>query len=244
MQQFGAKKLRNLKKPPIVESVCEIRFAINENLPIDLLTGMMVSRLSANAPVETLPALQMPEQIRKLDVNLRFIPYYKFQLNDVIVQVGPRILIIGSPLPYIGWAKMQQNLKTLLLPIIEDQNIIKIERIGLHAINFFDFDVLTKTTLSFNGPTELPVDQYNYLVVYNREKNKIKLQIANQVNFETPQTKRSGSIIDIDAFYQDDIKKNIDEVLEKLIELHDQSKEIFVQTITEAYLDELGPTYE
>jgi uncharacterized protein (TIGR04255 family) len=238
------KKLKKLKIEPIVESICEIRYSINESLPVDLQTAIFISSLNLTSAVETLPILQMPEQIRKSDPNLRYIPYYKFQFNDSVVQVGPRVLVVASPLPYIGWDKMRLNLTQILDSLLKNPNVSNIERIGLRAIDFFDFDVINKTTVKYTGPVKLPVEQYNYLVVYNKEKSKVKLQIANQANFETITSKRTGSLIDIDAFCDNDLERSLDFILSKVAELHDLSKEIFVQTLTSEYLNELGPQYE
>jgi len=238
------KKLIKLKSEPIVESICEIRFTVNESLPVDLQTGIIISSIKPIGAVETLPILQMPEQIRKSDPNLKYIPYYRFHFNDSVVQVGPRVLIVASSLPYIGWEKMKSNLTQILDSLLTNTHVLNIERIGLRAINFFDFDVIAKTTVTYAGPVELPVEQYNYLVVYKKNTSKVKLQIANQANFETSTLKRTGSLIDIDAFCEKELVRDRSFVLSKVDELHDLSKEIFVQSLKSEYLNELGPQYE
>ena len=65
---------KKLNKPPIVDSIFEIRF---ESLyPLDIVPGLITNLLMPLnlKDIKQFPILQFPEQIRKIDANFKYAP--------------------------------------------------------------------------------------------------------------------------------------------------------------------------
>ncbi len=88
-------KTEKLRRPPVVEAVCEFRFA--RGVSYTLIPGAMRERLRQTFPsYEVLPAAnflgQLPEEIAPLTV-----PFHRFrsQSPNSLVQTGPRLLTVN-----------------------------------------------------------------------------------------------------------------------------------------------------
>ena len=85
-------KLPKLIDPcPIIEAIIEIRF--ESKLISDAIFGVIYNSVKETFPkTENLPILQIPENIRINDPNLKYNPYYSLLNNNFILQIGPKVV--------------------------------------------------------------------------------------------------------------------------------------------------------
>ena len=85
-----------LEKCPLVDALIEIRF--ESSIIGSAIFGIIYNliRNDYKGPVTNLPILQVPEQIRKNDPNLKFKPLYRIEAEKYIIQIGDDVLCISS----------------------------------------------------------------------------------------------------------------------------------------------------
>jgi uncharacterized protein (TIGR04255 family) len=237
-----------LKNPPIVEAVCELRFSQSNKMPSDIAASNVFAAINSEgySPPTQLPIMQLPADVRALDKNLVYASYYRMSNNDFSIQFGPRAILISMNLPYKGWDIFYNEIKNIITNVLSSSSIVLIERVGLRVINFFDFDVIEETEIKWSNKPSYDTTQYNHSVVYTKPSLDIKarLQIANNSNFEKDNTTRHGSFIDIDAYSEKVISKDLGSVLFTINNLHDFEKEIFFTTLKDSLINKFEPTYD
>ncbi|MFA6570954.1 MAG: TIGR04255 family protein, partial [Bacteroidota bacterium] len=117
-------KLPNkILKCPIIDTVIEIRF--NSKINPNAIFGIIYNNLKKEYPkVETLPILQIPEQLREKDPVFKYKPFYKISDGKYSLQIGYDVIAFGSVMPYPGWTmietKFYKNIKQILASDIID----------------------------------------------------------------------------------------------------------------------------
>lgn len=231
---------------PIIEAVADLRF---EPLPPEeAVFGIAYAQLKDSyATVGKLPILQIPEQLRSLDENLRYRPHYQLPRPPFTVQVGPRAVTV-SVSQYPGWTAFSEEILNVMRSLMSANLIKSYVRLGLRYINLFDVNVLTVSTLSVALGSRTLVAE-NVFVRTELPAGKdasVTLQVANQARIGTGDTARTGSVIDIDAFTRDltEWSGDVDTFSVLLSQLHDSVKEIFFSVIDEKFVrDNLNPVY-
>lgn len=236
------KKINNC---PIVDSVVELRF-ISKIFP-NAVFGIIFNSLQKDFPnVEKLPILQLPEQLRDSDPNLKFKPLYRLMSEDgYSVQIGTDVIVIGAPMPYPGWSDFFEKIKLIIENIYKTEVIEKVTRLGVRFINFFDFDVFKKINLEIQINDSLHNNHNTQLRTEIKKGDFLHtLNIANNATQIIQNgTERIGSIIDIDTFkdYRLDNFKTIYEI--EIQNAHNFEKEIFFNLLNSDYLKSLDPKY-
>ena len=231
---------------PIIESGIEIRFSNNINS--NMIIGMVYNSIKYDyKEIEELPILQVPIQIRKMDNNLRYQPFYKLVSNIFNLQIGDNVLILNHlsiDNTYIGWDIYFEEIKKIV-DIIKDISInsIKIidsiERVGVRYIDFFEnIDIFDKIKFEIKDSLNYESEQRQVRNIYIKDNHKAIVNIMNNTKLKYID-KPLGSIIDIDV----SINNNIDNILEIINKLHLFQKEIFFNIINEEYLKSLNPSY-
>ncbi|MCG8310648.1 MAG: TIGR04255 family protein [Cytophagales bacterium] len=230
---------------PIVDCVIEIRFSTT--IFPNAVFGIIFTALQQDFPkVEKLPILQLPEQLRDSDPNLKFKALYKLMSEDnYSVQVGPDVLVIGAPIPYPGWGQLFDKIQIVIEKVFQTNVISQVSRLGVRFINFFDEDIFPniKLDISIN---ETPLASANTQLRAEIAKHGFSnnLNISNSATQQLPgNKKRVGSIIDIDTFK---VYKQIDfrKIYTKEIETaHLAEKEIFFGLLNNEFLQDLKPVY-
>ncbi|MEZ4947342.1 MAG: TIGR04255 family protein [Cyclobacteriaceae bacterium] len=230
---------------PIVDSVVELRF--ESSIFPNAVFGLIFNSLQKDFPkVEKLPILQLPEQLRDSDPNFRFKAQYRLISDDGFsVQIGPDVLVMGSPMPYPGWSGYFEKIKLVIERVYQTGVIKKVIRLGVRFINFFDIDIFEQINLdiTINNATHKPQNtQLRTELTKNGFLNT--LNIANNAKQSIQNNKqRVGSIIDIDTFKEyrnEDFKKIYESEIENA---HNSEKEIFFSLLREEYLKKFNPEY-
>ncbi len=228
---------------PIIESVVEIRF--KSNLHRDAVFGILYNAFKSEYPnVEKLPILQVPDQLREIDPNFKFKPYFSIYNENLSIQIGPDVLIISSPIPYRGWDEYSSIIIRTFKSIYTLDIGLEVTRLGVRYINFFEKDIFNDVNLSINFNDNIHISK-NSLIRTEFEKNGFTnlVHIANNIDQNINSTIKNGSIIDIDTFkeYLDlDFQNKYEDELNKA---HETEKELFFSLLNTEFISSLIPTY-
>lgn len=229
---------------PIIDALIELRFVaeVNPNAVFGLIYGVLLPAYSGT--IQNLPILQLPEAVRNSDPALKYKPLYRILNKDVIIQIGPDVLSISSPLPYIGWERFKSHVVNIIR-LISGANIIKqVIRLGHRYINFFDVDMLPNITMSFQMTEGYSIQnlQITTQVKDSSFENTIQFSNSSVMNINMP-NERKGSIIDIDTFrdYPDNsFLNNVDKEIE---DAHQSEKTLFFSLLKNDFVETLNPRY-
>lgn len=240
----------NIDPCPIIEAVVEIRFStdIYDNAVFGIVYDQLTKRKKDYQDIEKLPILQLPDNVLS-EFEYKNKPHYKISNGKYNIQIGPNVLTVNSPIPYIGWSEFYSEIRDFC-NILSDSNVVQnVNRLGIRYINFFDIDMSENVNLS------LIMDNSNYDFTNTIIRTQITekgfaniLQIANGVKMQRKQngidTEITGSIIDIDTYktYTDSGFFNIFE--NEISQGHIVEKEIFFSLLKANFIKQLQPKYE
>lgn len=224
---------------PIVDAVIEIRF--KTKIPHNAVFGLVYSKLSSEfKSVENLPILQIPENIRMADPNLKYKPLYKISNPDFIVQIGPDVLSVSSSPRYLGWQKFSKKIFDILNKIEELKIISEVERLGIRYINFFDLNIFDKIKLDMNLSGEKILNQKSF---FRTQLTGGKFLNTIQISNDAISKNVFGSIIDIDCSKTKGLQDFFKNKVELINEGHLIEKELFFNLLNDDFLKELKPKY-
>lgn len=132
----------NYKSPPIIESVCEIKFTDDTNWDITV-PGLIFEDIRTDYPQK--------EQRTKQEINISMSEthppktrsqikrqdYAVFLTNDKksSIQVGPRVLLINRFRPYQSWSGFKSQIDYAYQKLSNRVELAGVQRIGLRYIN-------------------------------------------------------------------------------------------------------------
>lgn len=226
---------------PIIDALVEIRFSTNTHP--NAVFGLLYNSLKTDfEKVESLPILQLPEQVRINDKNLKYKPHYKISSKDYVVQIGPEVITISSFPQYLGWHEFSKKIYDVLSKIEQPSIIDEIQRVGIRYINFFNSNIFNNITLSININNE-PINNENTVIrtQFAHESFNSTLQIANNA---VDNNNEHGSIIDIDTFTTEGLNDFFSNKEEIINSGHKEEKRLFYSLLKKNFLDSLNPTYK
>ncbi len=224
---------------PIIEAIFEIRF--KTSFPPDAIFGLVYNKLRQDFKnVENLPILQLPENLRLVDPNLKYKPYYKVSNEKFIVQIGPDVLSVVSTKEYVGWDEFSSEILRVLDRIEELDIIHKIERIALRYMNFFENNVFDNIDLDIKiNSNNINYENTVFRTEISDTEFKSTLQIANNIIV----LNRRGSLIDIDTFKETELDNFLKEKKEIINQIHSSEKQLFFSLLKPSFLDGLNPRF-
>lgn len=240
-----------LEKCPLVETILEIRF--KSSLPDDAVFGVIYQSL-AKAFDKFIPQrqaiLDLPEEARNFDPNMKYQPYYQLINNNLSIGIGPRSIIFSNRAPYQGWNTFRDFVLSALELIQSSTAIYEIERIGLRYINLIDKSLSETTNLNISlcGTTKDPGDVSTLRIEKNLENKKLIIfQLNDNVLISINNApSRKASMIDIDAISNNSFNftnTNLQDISVVLDDLHKIEKKHFFDLLDKDYLKNLGPIY-
>jgi uncharacterized protein (TIGR04255 family) len=143
---------KKLRKEPLIEAVCELRFTSDKDSISDLLPGLIFQKLSERFPkIEKLPASNLPAFVLKSDPNLRYTPTIKLTGEPYSIMIGEHVFSLSCSRPYVGWDKFSLIIVELLTLIRETSLINHPERISIKYIDILpDTEKLTLESLNID----------------------------------------------------------------------------------------------
>ncbi len=245
-----------LEQAPIVEAIVEIRFATN--LPADAVFGVIYPLLQKEYPGYTqLPIMQLPAEIRKQELNLKYQAYYQLRGDSpLLVGVGPNVISIGytkynadSMVDYPGWTSYIADEASRVIEIALDKlPSVKIERLGIRYQDFFEsvnifhgtepsFEFPQRTTQSLMVKTTIADNDMVHGITISNSAN-INIHMSGG-NLEV----KNGSILDIDTAIEKIKENTFDDIKSLLTRVHDANKELFYEILKKDFVDSLGAVY-
>lgn len=178
------------------------------------------------------------------DQNLIYQPCYRLKDDDFLMQIGPRVISFVNVNVYIGWDKFYARIKKFILSIKQFESQMKFKRIGLRYVNFFEFDIFKRITLSvlMNGST-LTSNHLSLKAVLTAGEYQTNLNLINNVNMVKNGRQLNGSVVDIDTYLAKDsidIYAKPDELIENA---HTEEKILFFNLLNDDLIRELKPEY-
>ena len=235
-----------IEKCPLIDALIEFRFeaAIAKSAVFGVIYNLIRNDYRGN--VINLPILQIPEQIREVDPNLKFKPLYRIEGDKFIIQIGYDVLSISSKMPYVGWPEFSQHSLSLINKIIQEGIIKRVSRLGHRYINFFRGDITNSLTMSFSM-TEKYVSENLLIRTDVRDGNFMNtLQFANNANYRpNPNTSEIvGSLIDIDTSREYSDNFFIENREQEINMAHKCEKKLFFSLLKPDFLNSLKPVFE
>lgn len=179
------------KKSPIIEAVCEIRFAESKDSDMTVV-GHLQDKIKDTFPIKqnnnvqiTLPA----------DSPLRFVTEQRVQFftPDQLYTIGasPTVVSISRLEPYTSWEDYRAYIKIGLDAYVEASPTNEIFRAGLRYINQFDIPLATVNIHEWTGFTapdihgvdeaDYPITVFKMLAEFPRSggRDLVRLQFAS-----------------------------------------------------------------
>jgi uncharacterized protein (TIGR04255 family) len=113
-----------LKDPPLVEVICELRFAA-ESAWDDGVPGRLADALP------DYPKRETPESTVEISLRLRSVD------EAGLVQVGPRVLVVNQLRPYERWAKFRERVERAVGAYLQANPGARPREVVLSATNIF-----------------------------------------------------------------------------------------------------------
>lgn len=234
---------RKINPCPIIEAIVEIRF--ESNVPPDAVFGVVYNEFKEEyTKVEKLPILQLPEVLRTKDPNLKYQPYFKLIHENYLLQIGPNVLSIVNVTDYVGWSTFSSKINDTFVKIGELGFISKASRLGIRYINFFEVDIFENINLTFSlAGNPFVSEQITFRSTLTTGKFLSNLHILNKGNVTVKNVSKSGSIIDIDTYIQDEENNIFSNILELLEVGHKEEKNLFFKLLKDDFLKKFNPEY-
>lgn len=230
---------------PINEAILEIRYS--SDFPKDAIFGIVYSVVKDFFPDKPvpLPILQLPETVREQDPNLQYKPHHTLKKDNIVFNIGPKVLTFSNISPYIGWTEWSKFFYSIYEKVKTTEVISSVERIGLRYINIFKENIFDKVKLEINLIDNILNDESTTFrtEIIDGELLKV-LQIGNSLNIIRNNKPFIGSVIDIDCIYQVNDSADFFANFYKIIETaHIKEKDLFFSLLEKSFLEELKPTY-
>jgi uncharacterized protein (TIGR04255 family) len=228
---------------PIVDCSIELRF--RTSVEPGAVFGIGYSVFKNEYPnVEKMPILNVPEQIRLVDPNMVYQPWYRLRNGGLVLSIGPKRVGLGKAGEYPGWPLFSNHLHRMIETLRGLGIADEIERVGLRYINFFDFDIFDKIKLVVSiNDISVTSNQTLVRVAIPGRRYKSQMHVTNQASVIVEGTNRTGSIIDIDTFLETDLKDFFQNSTSIIEEGHSEEKEVFFSLPKKEFLQTLNPEY-
>jgi uncharacterized protein (TIGR04255 family) len=236
-----------LKRDAIAEALLEIRFSH------DSLSEAILGRL-LNAPIWSsfkqvrLPLGEIPHQIRENDQLLKYQP--TFELGDDTnknykVRIGSNVLSFHVVGHYPGWAIFRDELNKMIDVLIDDQNLINIERISLrylNALNKQEHFIANIHTLNISLLVANKSPGEDIFLAYNRASQNLTavIRIATKSFVSGNFPLESNSFIDVEVISETFHKPQSRNLVKDWLEnAHNFEKECFFELLPEKVIEKL-----
>ncbi len=238
--------IKRISPCPIIEATIQINctFAVNQDIVVGLIYSLLSKDDSNTLNIERLPILNLPEDIRRNDPNLKDKPWYKINCGQFFICIGLFGVSLGVNPPYDSWTSFKDFASKIFLEL--KGTVIKgISSIILKYLNFFvDVNIFEKINCQFILEGERITGVPTIFRTEIQEDKFVKiLQIANGAHLVNNALgiNADGSLLEINLFSN---RVSIDNFNQIIDEAHKQEKITFFNLLSKDYLDTFDRTYE
>lgn len=238
--------IKRLSPCPIIEATIQINCTFMSDP--DIVVGQIFTLLSEidriKATVEKFPLMNLPEDIRRNDPNLRDKAWYKLSVGEYYILIGLFGVALGINPPYKGWDGFKE-FSARVFNRLKGTIITTVESVSLKYLDFFSeiniFEKI-KCEISMNGKQiiEIPTIFRTEL----REGDFIKIiQITNGAHLvnQALNIDNDGSLLEMSLFTRAIQEDDFFNIIDKA---HEILKSSFFQLLTEEYLHTFAIEYE
>lgn len=242
---------KTLAHEPLVDAVFEVR--MNDAPPLaDILPGFLLHDFGKGTSVTRLPAAEIPQPMRQKDANLKFAPIQRVDLEKSSILIGDRNVVVNCRMPYPKWP----TFKAVILDVLE--RIAKlglsgsIERYSVKYVNLIQAATIAEQIAKIDleirlGDLKVTEEHVN-LQVHRREDDIVHiLSVITGATGLVNGREVSGVVVDIDSIRNvkvPDILTFVNDLENGLESLRHSNKKKFFSCLTDATIEEMGPTYE
>jgi len=237
---------QKLVDPPIVETICELRF--QESTVAAHAAVVLYSEIRNEFPqIENLPHAQIPVELLLADRNLAFATTHRFVGDSVVVSAGPRTVNFTRGAPYPGWdvfRKEAMNVFEKALKVFGE----KVERIGIKYTNFIEAPTGTDSLVMSKAKISLgDLDLANKPILVRTEirpnpAQTAIVQLVAQAQLNGPAGQQVGLAMDVDSIAFGPFS-GADEITAALERAHSYEKEVFFSLLSDDTIKKYKPTY-
>jgi uncharacterized protein (TIGR04255 family) len=211
------------------------------------MPGLLFAQIREKYPEQNnLPVAQLAEEARRQNPALMLLPQIQFLSNSFVIQLGPRVVSLGTKLnAYPGWSAVAEELGWLVERLKAAGFIGETERLGARYIDFFGGDIFNDLRLGLQI-NEQPLQglQTDITTLLHRDALAVRLHVSNGAIVATKDGPASGSILDIDAWFGSLDADLFGNGLARFAEAHHAIKGMFFGLLKPEMLSKLSPTYE
>lgn len=229
---------------PIVEAIFELRFTTEE--PWRTLPGLLASQIREKYPQSNdLPMSAMPDELRRQDAALQWLPLTQFAGPEFVVQLGPRVVsLVTKTNQYPGWRAIESELEWLLDRIGSAGFIAEGERLGVRYIDFFPDNLFPELVLGVTvGDQDMGVGELQVTAALRRGSFSYRLSITNGAIVNSGAEPRRGSVLDIDVWLGPLDFQAAAGAIGPFTEAHGFVKELFFGLLKPGFLAKMNPEY-
>lgn len=134
---------------PIIDAGLEL--SVSYHVPSDVIVGNLFNFLhqkDENVGLQKLPVSNIPDEIRRMDPNLKDKPTHQLSCKYGFVQIGENVLCVGGMTPYVSWAEFYKFITEVIAFLSENALVLKVEFVKLRYLNFFKENIFKAINLS------------------------------------------------------------------------------------------------
>lgn len=239
--------IKRISPCPIIEAIIQINctFAVDQDVVVGLIYSLLKGKDGNHElTVERLPILNLPEDIRRSDPNLKDKPWFKINYGEYFILIGLFGVAFGVNPPYDQWA----SFKAFSIQVFSDLkgNVIKgVSAVTLKYLDFFSnvniFEKINcKLSLVGKQITAIPTIFRTEII----EDKFVKIfQITNGAHLHNSALKidDDGSLIEISLFTKNVSLDNFNQVIDSA---HSYQKKSFFELLSDEYLNTFEIEYE
>lgn len=238
---------------PLLEAVCEMRF--QSRFPAtNILPGLLLHGLRTDGvemSMQTLPASNVPKEIRAVDPALRDAPLIALNWGDRTISIGDSLISVSSSKRYPGWDIFRAEIEQVFHIAAESHIIQSISRFSVKYV-----DLIPDGNTYAAGGLDIDLRLGELRLV--RQNTAIRMEVQDPPflhvvsaltaadAFREGAVPVRGSLIDVDTLHlapEHDVHAFMARLSEILDDAHLRNKRMFFECLTQETLDRLEPTY-
>lgn len=225
---------------PIVVAICELRFEAVAQSAVNLLPGLFFEKFQSFDAIERTPLADIPQEVSPQEWQTQ--PHVRLRRGNLIIAVGPQVVSLTNPAPYLGWVKFSEYAFEVF-SVLKERSFIK----GFTRISLRYTDILPVK----NGPgidllnleLKLGKSSTHDVLQMRSERKQDDISIISQIaGPAASEDGRNGVVVDVDTIASAPIDFWKDHAT-AYAKLHAVNKQTFFELLKPETIADLKPEY-